>query len=87
MDILAETDWLKSEIKVGLERKMSESGDLSKMTRKSSFQEGVCLVWKVIPHLVASFCTHSWPPSGHITQKSKFSWVFGQGVGGMGATL
>ena len=87
MDILAETDWLKSETKVGLERKMSESGYLSKIVQKSSFQEGSCLVWKVIPHLVASFCTHSWPSSGHMAQKSKFSSFFGQGVGGMGAAL
>ena len=79
MDTLAEMDWLKSETKVGLERK------LSKMVQKSSFQEGVCLVWKVIPHLVASFWTYSWPSSGHMAQKSKFSRVFGQGVGGMGA--
>ena len=87
MDILAETDWLKSEPKVGLERKMSESGYLSKMVQKSSFQEGSCLVWKMIPHLVASFWTYSRPSSGHMEQKSKFSWVFGQVVGGMGAAL
>ena len=85
MDTLAETDWPKSETKVGLERKMSESGYFSKMVEKSSFQEGSCLVWKVIPHPVASFWTYSWPPSGHIAQKYKFSWVFGQGVSGMGA--
>ena len=87
MDTLAEMDWPKSETKVGLEKKMSESGYLSEMTQKFSFQEGVCLVWKVIPHPVASFCTHSWPSSGHMAQKSKFSRVFGQGVGGMGAAL
>ena len=52
MDTLAETDWPKSETKVGLKRKMSEPGYLSKMT-----------------------------------QKSKFSRVLGQGVGGMGAAL
>ncbi len=66
---------------------MSESGYLPKMIPKSSLWEGSCLVWKVIPHLVASFWTHSRPSSGHMAQKSKFSWVFGQGVGGMGAAL
>ena len=87
MDTLAEMDWLKSETKVGLQKKMSESGYLSKMVPKSSFQEGSCLVWKVIPHPVVSFWTYSWPSSGHMAQKSKISRVFGQGVGGMGAAL
>ena len=66
---------------------MSESEYLSKMVQKSSFREGSCLVWKVIPHLVASFWTYSRPSSGHMAQKSKFSRVLGQGVGGMGAAL
>ena len=87
MDTLAEMDWLKSETKVGLDRKMTKSGYLSEMTPKSSFQEGSCLVWKMIPHPVASFCTHSWPSSGHIAQKSFFFVFWGQGVGGMGAAL
>ena len=87
MDTLAEMDWPKSETKVGLERKMTKSGYLSKMVPKSSFQEGACLVWKVIPHLVASFSIHSRPSSGHMAQKSKFSTVLGQGVGGIGAAL
>ena len=87
MDTLAEMDWPKSETKVGLEMKMSKSGYLSKVVQKSSFQEGVCLVWKVIPHLVASFWTCSRPSSGHMAQKSKFFVVLGQGVGGMGAAL
>ncbi len=37
-----------------------------------SSQKWVGLVWKMIPHPVASFCTHSWPPSGLKSQNLFF---------------
>ncbi len=59
---------------------MSEKNQISDdiSTKTKSFQKWVCLVWKMIPHPVASFCTHPRPPSGHIGQKSKNIRQIGQ---------
>ena len=40
------------------------------MSKNGVTQNWVCLVWKMFPHPVASFCTHSRPPRGHMAPKS-----------------
>ena len=67
-----------------LGRKISKSETPLKLVEKTTFQEWVCLVWKVIPHPVALFCTPPRPPSGHMGPKSK---IFGPRGGGDGQRL
>ena len=44
--------------------------------RKKTIREWVPLVWKMMPHLVASFWACSRPPCGHIRPKSENVWNF-----------
>ena len=61
----------------GGEMSVENSNVGPKNVEKLSSQNWVCLVWKMIPHRVASFCAHSRGPRGPKRPKSKFSWILG----------
>ena len=45
-----------------------------KNVEKKSSQNGVCLVWKLLGHLVGVFCTRLEPPNSHIAKNNQIYW-------------